>query len=196
MRWAAIVLAAASSAAAQQFSADQIVHHADGSESRAKLYVSHPKIRVETPAQGGRPAAVLIVDLAKQHTWTLLPASKKYVEASGAEAMKPLAFFAPKDGKPCDPSAPKPGAACRQLGPETFLGRATDKWESTTTVNGKPASVRLWIDAQLHYALKWDSNPAGGELQNLREGPQAASLFTLPKGYEDLKMPERRAPSP
>jgi outer membrane lipoprotein-sorting protein len=184
MRWVALAMFVASSAAAQQFSADQIVHHGNGPDTQAKVYVSHPKIRVETPT------AVLIVDLEKQRTWTLLPASKKYVEQTGPAALKPMAFFAPKDGKPCDPGAVKAGEACKLLGRETLLGRAADKWETTQTVNGKPAVVRLWIDAKLHYALKWDANPSGGELQNIREGPQAPSLFTLPADYAGLKMPE------
>lgn len=185
----ALMLLVASSAAAQQFSADEIVHHSDGSETRAKVYVSHPKIRVETQGK------VLIVDLEKQRTWMLLTANKKFIEQTGPAALKPIAFFAPKDGKPCQPAAAK-DAACKQLGRETFLGREADKWETTQTVNGKPAVARLWIDARLHYALKWDANPAGGELQNLHEGTQPDSLFAVPSDYTALKMPPHAGTAP
>ena len=103
--WPALILLVASSAAAQQFSADEIVHHADGSETRAKVYVSHPKIRVENQGK------VLIVDLEKQRTWMLLTANKKFIEQTGPAALQPIAFFAPKDGKPCQPAAHMSGRA-------------------------------------------------------------------------------------
>jgi hypothetical protein len=179
-------------ASAQEFSADEVIHHADGSTSQGKVYVSGAKIRVEVPAQGGRPASVLIVDTAAQRALVAQPEKKTYVEQQGPAAIQPVAFFLPKEGKPCDPAAAtKSGMVCKRIGRETVNGRAADKWEATETVSKKPAPARLWIDAKLHCALKWDANPSGGELLNLREGPQPLALFEAPADYKAIHVPQK-----
>ena len=73
------------------------------------------------------------------------------------------------------------------MGHDTVNGRNTVKYEGT---NSKGDSGYFWIDPQLRFPVKWQDNKDnnGGELRNIQEGTQPASLFQVPAGYTKFDM--------
>jgi len=51
----------------------------------------------------------------------------------------------------------------------------------------------VWVDTKLSYVIKWDMRDAAAEPQNIKEGPQSADLFEIPKSY-DVTIPRRGRP--
>src|SRR5262245_43032933 len=75
---------------------------------------------------------------------------------------------------------------CRRVGPETVNGRSTVKFEGVTP---KGEHHFGWIDPKLRFLVKSEgANGTGMELQNIKEGPQQASLFEVPAGFQKLDM--------
>jgi hypothetical protein len=78
---------------------------------------------------------------------------------------------------------------CRKIGDETVNGRSTVKYEGTSK---KSETHYVWIDKKIVFPIKWQSNgesgESSGELQNIQEGPQAASLFEIPSDYQKMDM--------
>ncbi len=77
------------------------------------------------------------------------------------------------------------GGTCHKVGSETVNGRSTVKYEGT---NAKGEAGAMWLDSKLRFPVKWDGKNGGGELQNIKEGPQPASLFEIPAGYKKFDM--------
>ena len=44
------------------------------------------------------------------------------------------------------------------------------------------------IDPKLAFPVKWQAKNGGGELMNIQEGAQPASLFEVPAGFQKLDM--------
>jgi hypothetical protein len=128
-----------------------------------------------------------------------MPARHMYMETSDADRM-PMShnmfkFFRPTDAedgcthwtklkRPSDPDWD-----CRKIGDETVNGRSTVKYEGTSK---KSETHYVWIDKKIVFPIKWQSNgesgESSGELQNIQEGPQAASLFEIPSDYQKMDM--------
>ena len=77
------------------------------------------------------------------------------------------------------------GGTCHKVGSETVNGRSTVKYEGT---NAKGEAGAAWFDSKLRFPVKWDGKNGGGEMQNIQEGPQPASLFDIPAGYTKMDM--------
>ena len=67
------------------------------------------------------------------------------------------------------------------VGNETVNGRSAVKYEGTNS-GGEPSSVRL--DPKLRFPVKWQGESSAGELRNIQEGTQSASLFEIPQATE------------
>ena len=75
---------------------------------------------------------------------------------------------------------------CKRIGPERVNGRSTVKYEATSP---KGEHVTGWIDPKLKFLVKTESAQGRGmELRNIQEGPQQASLFEVPAGYQKMDM--------
>ena len=70
---------------------------------------------------------------------------------------------------------------CKKLGTETVNGRTCDKWE-VTQKSGKTET--FWIDQKLHFPIKMINGDITTQYTNIKEGPQDASLFKIPDGYQ------------
>ncbi len=84
------------------------------------------------------------------------------------------------------------------IGKETIEGRPAEKWELTTTApNQQPNSTFQWYDPELKLAVR-EEFPGGyvSELKNVRVGPQADDLFTVPAGYTRKTLPQGGQPHP
>jgi hypothetical protein len=173
---------------AQEFSAQGITHAGAGTIT-AKVFASGGKVRIEANDQPGTPAAdsgaYTILDVAKQTSVVVSPGRKTVIQQSPAQARTNLAQYG---GDPC---ARNPGASatstCAKTGTETIGGRTADKYELKTSVRGQSLTVNVWIDTRLRIVLKSDMQGSlTYELQNVQEGPQPASLFEMPAGYQKV----------
>jgi len=83
--------------------------------------------------------------------------------------------------KGSDPCAGREDVTCKKLGTESINGRTCDKWE-VTPKTGKPET--FWIDQKLHFPIKMINGDITTQYTNIKEGPQDASLFKVPAGYQ------------
>jgi hypothetical protein len=178
------LLALSCAAFAQQFTAD-MVHSKPKSDVVTKVYVSGPKMRLETTSQ--EHSGVAIMDMEQHISLMLVPASKTYV-ASRTPAATP--FFHPEDAdnacEAWEKFVSKPGT-CTKVGEEKVNGRSSVKYKGTAP-NGDTGFA--WVDRELKFVTKWEGQRTAVEFQNIKEDSQAASLFTVPSDYEKIDMPQ------
>lgn len=174
-----LLMVACFAVAQDEYSADVVQP-----QRNAKVYVGKDKTRMEPAAAHGREA--FITDLTtrtstvlmfKEHMYLQLPPRKAdednqhYFYRTG-DAENACADFLAQEW--CE------GETCHKVGSETVKGRATVKYEWT---NAKGESGTMWIDRKLRIRVKWQRKDLEGELQNIQEGAQPASLFEIPAGY-------------
>jgi hypothetical protein len=75
------------------------------------------------------------------------------------------------------------GGTCHKVGNETVNGRSAVKYEGMNS-SGEASSV--WLDPKLRFPVKWQGKSSAGELRNIQEGTQSASLFEIPAGYTKM----------
>jgi len=174
---------------AQQFTAD-MVRSKPQSDVVTKVYVSGDKMRLETSQEHG---GVGIVDLEQHTSLMLVPANKTYV---ASHALSPTPFFRPEDaGNACEAwekLTGKPGS-CTKVGEETINGRSAVKYKGTAP-NGDTGFA--WVDRKLKFVTKWEGEKTAVEFQNIKEGPQAPSLFTVPSDYDKIDVPHAHKRKP
>jgi hypothetical protein len=180
-----------------EFSAEVVNNSAKESTGPTKIYVSKDKMRLEGHEQSGHTGMV-IVNFATQTTDILIPERKMYIESAmgrGPGSQRMFNFFRAGDVEnACDEwqkLATKPGGKCRKIGNEVVNGRSTIKYEGTA-VDGEVTYV--WIDPKLRFPVKWQEKNGGGELRNIEEGTQPASLFVIPSDYQKMDMGNMRMP--
>jgi hypothetical protein len=202
---AAVVLAvagAAGSAGAQQFSATLV--DAQGIDTiRTPFYVGDTKMRwVFT--RGDTVTGGVILDFRSRTLVGLDVPTRTFFEPTGedpaADQAEVFLIMRPTDAAdPCrgwnaaavtDRAAP-PHFACRNLGPETVDGRATQKWELTYARSGRKAYA--WIDPRLRYLIRLQDPTSGSttDVRDIKEGPQPADLFSVPSNYHKIDPPPK-----
>ena len=181
----------------RSFSADFTNTDASG-KATGRLYFSAPRMREETVSLAGAAnnadGKVLetfnftyIIDGATRTTYVLMPqfqhtyllfndnARPRFVAAD-------LDFLQLISGAMANLCA-ETGTNCKNLGAETLSGRPCEVWEVTDQRTGK--SMSLWLDERLHFPVRIHvANGSLIEFTNIREGPQDASLFTVPADYK------------
>lgn len=184
---------------AQELSADVVMRRADRREERSKLYKGKAAVRLESGEEGygGVKGTVVIYDLTRRVAYFLNPTVKSYVSRTGYGAGGPVVgLFVPQKDNPCAllPVVSK-DSACQKIRAESVNGRNTEKWQATQTRGGKTITEYVWVDSELHIAIKWQTTDQDtGQLENIRLGSQPESLFALPSDYREMLMPAR-APS-
>ena len=86
----------------------------------------------------------------------------------------------------------------RLLGQESLSGRATERWEITTTRSDKEAMTSTqWYDPQLKIAIR-EELPGGyfRELRDVQVGAQSPQLFMVPAGYQKTTVPQKSQSAP
>ena len=194
---ALVSLLASAVFAQQEFSAEVLNNSNQAASATAKIYASKDKLRFEGFQQNGHTGA-MIINLAAQTTDILIPERKMYVESTighGPGSQRMFNFFRAGDVEnACDEwqkLATKPGGKCRKIGNEVVNGRSTIKYEGTAA-DGEVTYV--WIDPKLRFPVKWQEKNGGGELRNIEEGTQPASLFVIPSDYQKMDMGNMRMP--
>jgi hypothetical protein len=186
----AFAFVVASVALAQtEFSAD-IVNTQKQDAVQAKAYFGKDKMRFESQEKTSRGAGgAFIMDLAAHTSLVLMPEQHMYMEmpAQTTDQRGMYYFFRSGDVEnACTEWLKMPhntGGTCRKVGSETVNGRNTIKYEGTNT-SGEASAV--WLDPKLRFPVKWQGKNSGGELRNIREGSQPASLFEVPSGYSKM----------
>lgn len=166
-----------------QFSADMNSKIPGGGSTHGKIYFGGSKVRMDMNS-GGRDVQI-ISDIAKKTSYMIMPQQKMYMEmnASGMAGHGRTPDVKPVD--PTNPCANTPGTTCKKVGTETVNGRSCDKWEFA----GQHDKRTVWVDQKLHFPVKTVSSDGTTiDMTNIKEGPQAASLFEVPAGYHKMDM--------
>jgi hypothetical protein len=205
LRWTArvsglilVILAASFVLAQAEFSAEVVDLQKSGTTVQAKIYFGKDKIRIESqggPHGGGAvimnySAQTATVLMAQQHMYMEMP-----VQAQTQRMGYASAFFRAGDVENACGDWVKMGhngASCHKVGSETVNGRDTIKYEGTNA-NGEVS--HFWLDPKLRFPVKWEGKGNAGELRNVQEGSQPASLFEIPAGFNKMDlggmMPQR-----
>jgi len=185
----ALVLSAAFAVAQTEFSAEVVDSHKQGTTSQSKIYFSKDKIRFDS-RDANSPGA-FIMNLSNQSMTILMPQQHMYMEmpADAQEQRNMFSFFKTSDVENACGDwlklANNKGGSCHKLGNETVNGRDTVKYEGT---NSKGEASQVWLDPKLRFPVKWQGTSGSGELRNIQEGSQPASLFAIPAGYTKMDM--------
>ena len=185
----ALVLSAAFAVAQTEFSAEVVDSHKQGTTSQSKIYFSKDKIRFDS-RDANSPGA-FIMNLSNQSMTILMPQQRMYMEmpADAQEQRNMFSFFKTSDVENACGDwlklANNKGGSCHKLGNETVNGRDTVKYEGT---NSKGEASQVWLDPKLRFPVKWQGTSGSGELRNIQEGSQPASLFAIPAGYTKMDM--------
>ena len=174
-----------------EFSAD-VVNNERGDKGPTKVYFGKDKMRFDakddSEARGG---GAVIFDLSKESLTVLMAKQHVYMEMPSKmmENRGMFAFFKSGDVENACSDWLKlernKGGTCHKVGSETVNGRNTVKYEGTNA-SGETSSV--WLDSKLRFPVKWQGKNNGGEMRNIQEGPQPASLFEIPAGYTKMDM--------
>jgi hypothetical protein len=193
--WLALLSLLTTGAFAQQdFSADMVNTSDKTAAGTGKIYASKDKMRFEGSQQNGHGGTV-IMNFSTQTMDILMPERKMYIEnpmGQGPGAQHTLNLFRVGDAEnACDEwqkwrkMAGKSGGSCQKAGSDIVNGRSTVKYEGTSA-EGDASTV--WIDPKLRFPIKWQGKNSGGEMRNIQEGAQPASLFAVPSDYQKFDM--------
>lgn len=179
--------------AQEDFSADIVNNKDGGNQSHARIYVTRDKWRIEG-LQAGRMNGAIITNLATRTSDVLMADRKMYMEfpqGQGPSAQQLWSFYHARDiDNACGDWLKLPynqGGTCRKVGSESVNGRGAVKYTGTNS-RGETGSV--WFDKKIAFPIKWEGEKGGsGELQNIREGSQPASLFEIPADYQKFQLP-------
>lgn len=185
-----LLLWASLPALAQQFSADLVRQKPQGAAT-TKVSVSGYKMRLEVTVQTKQ--SYVIMDLAQRTSLMVLPDSKAYIVSPPGRTSASIPFFHIDDPDNACPawerSVANPGS-CKKVGDDTLKGRSAVKY---TGIAGDGDTGTAWVDSKLHFVTKWEGQKSAAELENIQEGPQAASQFVVPSDYEKLDSAAARA---
>lgn len=167
-----------------EYSADMVMTSGQISSTGKIYHALGGKDRMEMNAQG--TTAITITRTDKKVAWVLMPAQNMYMEMSLEESAK-------KSGKTnvsdCDMDL-------SSLGDETVNGvRATKNKVSGSCPDNTKYDGTMWITkdgimVKMESVATVDGQQANVnmDLKNLKIGPQEASLFEVPAGYQKFDM--------
>lgn len=180
---AAMFLLAAYPVMAAEFSAT-VITKTEGQEMHGKIFMKGQKVRNEF--QAGDETNISIARPDKKVVWVLMPAEKTYMEMPiTEEAQEKILIKKPEDQ-----------AKMKLLGTETVNGYECDKYEMSTTVEGKPVKQYNWVAKKLGMAIKVEAADGSFsmEYRDIKVGGVADSLFEVPQGYQKMAMPFQMPP--
>ena len=180
------MLACVGASAQADFSADIVNLTATSNTFHTRIFSTKDKLRFQGEDRSGRTNSIMIVNLATGTSIVLIPQQKQYVENKRAQIPgQGVTFFQATDVEDAcgdwQKIARTEKAKCRKIGHEKVNGRDTVKYDSKS---GKGEANTVWIDAKLHFPVKWKNSVGAAELRNIQEGVQPANLFEVPRGYE------------
>jgi len=179
-------------AAAQTEFSGEIFDNQKSDNPQGKIYFGKDKIRFESAKKDPRGGGAFIMNFATQTSTMILDQQHMYMElpAQIASQRNAYHFFSAHDvDNACADwlaQSWNKGGTCRKVGSETVNGRNCVRYDGT---NARGESGSVWLDPKLRFPVKWEGkNRNGGELRNIQEGSQPASLFEVPAGYSKFDM--------
>lgn len=165
-------LAGVQAAPVTQYSADQVVTGKGGART-AKVHVDNGKVRTEMNVDGRRTINIVRVD--RKVMYMVMPAQSMYMEHRIRPEDEMVARSYEKDAKR------------EAVGTETVKGQPCTKYKITHGGN----VVYLWTNKTNEAPVQMLSadNKTRIEWNNVKVGPQPASLFEPPAGYQKMGMP-------
>ena len=187
----ALMLAASFAMAQAEFSAEIVDLQKPGTPTQAKIYFAKDKMRIESQTASAHGSAVIInyatqtgsVLMAQQHMYMEMP-----MQAQTQRMGYATAFFRTGDVENACGDWQKmghEGSSCHKVGSDTVNGRSTVKYETT---NASGDVGHFWLDPKLRFPVRWEGKNSGGELRNIQEGTQPASLFEIPAGFTKMDL--------
>ena len=165
------------------FSADLVQIDKKNKETVGKIFVKQDKIRQEIADEKGQ-VLTTIIRLDKSAIWTLLPEQKMYMEITFDKA-KAQQYAAEKSADLIDQTI--------DMGKETVNGYVCTK--TKYVYKDKRIGIMIqWMSDRLQFGIKTEMQNNSGVMQsineyrNIKEGPQADSLFELPQGYTKFSL--------
>jgi hypothetical protein len=186
---AALLVIAQFALSQTEFSAD-VVDNQKAGRGMTKVYFGKDKMRFDAAGDENGGGA-MIMNLTTQSYIVVMAKQKMYMEmpASAMENRGMFTFFKSGDVENACADwlklSPNKGGTCHKVGHETVNGRETIKYEGT---NSKGETSTVWLDSKVRFPVKWQGKNDGGELRNIQEGPQPASLFDPPSDYKKMDM--------
>jgi hypothetical protein len=185
------ILAASFALAQTEFSADIVDLQKPGTPTQAKIYFAKDKMRIESQTASAHGGAMIInyatqtgdVLMAQQHMYMEMP-----MEAQTQRMGYAAAFFQTGDVENACGDWQKMGhesSTCHKVGSDIVNGRSTVKYETT---NASGDVSHFWLDPKLRFPVKWEGKNTAGELRNIQEGAQPASLFEIPAGFTKMDL--------
>jgi hypothetical protein len=169
---------------AQQFSADLVTTHVDGTAVASRLRVFNSKVRIETP---DFPDGFFLIDGVSRAAYFARPAERIFMEARQSSRLTRL--FVPVDlGDAClqwqemamlagvnDRSDPW---RCERVGEELLDGRGVVVYRA---ISSPGRDILGWIDPSLKFPLKIQIQDGTTiTVENIHREPQPAQLFEIP----------------
>lgn len=178
---------------AQGFSADLVdasVHAMP--PQHIPVRVQGDKMRMEmTDLESPGSSAILLIDFAQHWAVVALPEQHVYIDATTVRFGRKIDWqlFRPQSADDACSTwtktpAQKTSIECKKVGPETVDGRAAYKYQVSGL--GGAGEGFVWIDQNLRVLLKMDAEGTHLVMRDLQEGPQGASLFEIPAGYQKV----------
>jgi hypothetical protein len=183
-----LLFAASFVLAQSEFSADVVNQSEKGNKGLTKVYFGKDKMRFDSVGTSDQGGAV-ILDFASESFLVLIAKQHMYMEmpSTTMDNRGLFHFFRTGDiDNACSDWLKleyNKGGSCHRVGSETVNGRSTVKYEST---NSKGEAGTMWLDSKVRFPIKWEGKNGSGELRNIQEGPQPASLFQVPAGYTKM----------
>jgi hypothetical protein len=187
----AFLLVASFALAQTEFSADVVNTTKDGAPVQARIYMAKDKLRIEPAEKNQRGGGAVIMNLSTQTSMVLMDQQHMYMEMPTQMTKQRNAYNFFRTGDVDNACADwlaqswNKGGTCHKVGNDTVNGRSCVKYEGT---NAQGDSGAVWLDPKLRFPLKWQGKNDGGELRNIQEGTQPASLFEVPAGYTKFDM--------
>ena len=153
----------------------------------SRIFVSKANMRLESR---GMIDLVMLIDTANHTSVVLYPDQKTYREIGS----RPLQYFRSADVEnACADWQEAAGKQlkCEKVGEDVVAGRKTIKYQNLLADG---SAEYVWIDSKLRYVIKWDLGQSAAELHDIKEGPQSADLFEIPKSY-DVATPAKKPPA-
>ncbi len=150
-------------------------------EKLGSVHVGDAGFLMNMNSQGQTVSSLIKWD--SETIWSLMHDQKMYMEIppdqSGWEPYEARACVGYKNGE--------------KQGSETINGRATEKWRCTdptmTVQDEQPSDSTVWYDPELQFEVKTvDDNGNVFEIRDFEIGPQEASMFEVPAGYQKFDM--------
>ena len=163
---------AAARVTAADFSADVVGQSEEGA-FQGKMYVQGKNVRMEMEQM------VTVTRMDQKVVWMIMPSERMYME----QPVKPRDVIA---------SGAAEGEVERKpLGQEAVDGKPADKFEVTYDYEGDHSLVYEWVDPSLGMPVKIAAVDGSWSMEyhNIQMGPQEASLFEIPDGYQKFAMP-------